>query len=467
MSAFISDRFAANHPASLVDIADFVLESLGHALWADTVRHIIMRMPGVKFIDGVPLEAARVGGDPVEIEAYVTEMDMLIEDVPAPMIANLDDTGHCEWIDACRETVVVPVERASKRSSLLGAITADGGHLTPLVIVDRATLQTELFDLGHGRDRGVYPRQENAFITTPSFGDEAGEVLFPDFDETREKLQYDEHTMVLLDGCSAPHGDWFERECLYQAFHCTLLPSHPSDQLQPLDLAIFGIDKSEAARHRPSRGLNPQTIKVIKMVEGDRRVARPNNPTMSVKWGGIVVRWDYRRRSLVANFSHDATIQVRGNPGWAGTKPESALTDKHRGLICWNGPQNLTLGGSAPSILQGHINARHDRTRYFNGTVHRRHDSGRMVSNVPSNHLTIVEGFRPRLYSGINEGFRINSRQGAATLEHQAPGRHHVGSSRFQQHCDSPPPLVSANGRHQVTLIPILRNASKVWKKRY
>jgi hypothetical protein len=159
LSEFIRDRFDAKQPASLVDISDYLLEPLGHALRVDRIRHITLRLPGFKLIDGVPFEAARVHADSEEIEAYLNDMTQLIEDCPAAMIVNLDETGHCDWVDARREKVVVPegfpadeiqvpVERASKRSSLLGAITADGGYLKPLVIVERDTLETELFDLG-------------------------------------------------------------------------------------------------------------------------------------------------------------------------------------------------------------------------------------------------------------------------------------------------------------------------------
>jgi hypothetical protein len=67
---------------------------------------------------------------------------MVTDDLPAALLITPGETGHPDWVDAHRELVMVPIDfpdetirihidRLAKRSTLLGAIAADGTSLKP------------------------------------------------------------------------------------------------------------------------------------------------------------------------------------------------------------------------------------------------------------------------------------------------------------------------------------------------
>jgi hypothetical protein len=76
----------------------------------------------LKFVQGIPFDAARVDADPTEIEMYLDEIEELIVGFPAAMIVSLDETGHCEWVDTHRETVVIPAEFTGDQSACESSI---------------------------------------------------------------------------------------------------------------------------------------------------------------------------------------------------------------------------------------------------------------------------------------------------------------------------------------------------------
>jgi hypothetical protein len=252
LRGFLMDQFRQRTPASYADINDFLLIETGKSIPIDTVRHLVRDLPGFKIVIGMPTEEERALFDPQEVGAYFERLECVLVDFPADMVVNLDETGHCEWVDAAPEPVVipadfpdlkirVPIKRQSKQSTLLGAITADGGHLKPLVIIHRDTIETELCECGFTPDRVCYRSQENAFITSALFAEWAEEVLSPYFDDTRLKLRYDGPGLVLMDGCTCHSEDGFLDECTWRGIEILLLSPHTRDQVQRLDLGIFGL----------------------------------------------------------------------------------------------------------------------------------------------------------------------------------------------------------------------------------
>jgi hypothetical protein len=100
-----------------------------------------------------------------------------MDDIPAGMIVNLNESRHCEWVNAQEEKVIVPaafpdaqipipVKRQSTRSTLLGASAASGISLGPVVIVHWETTETELCESAYTLDQMSFGQQENAFITS-------------------------------------------------------------------------------------------------------------------------------------------------------------------------------------------------------------------------------------------------------------------------------------------------------------
>jgi hypothetical protein len=321
---FIIEQFQQAKPATFGDINEFILDDCHISISQDTLRHVVHRLPGFKVINGIPTEAERVHADEREIQAYFANLARIfsMEDIPAAMIVNLDEAGHCDWVDARHEKVVVPdeftdskipipVKRQTNRYTLLGAISASGTSLKPLVIVNRQTIETELYKFGYTRDRVILAQQENAFITADLFNECAEEVLFPYFEITRQTLGYSGRGFLLLDGFSSHSADWFLDEATYTGVETIFFPPHSSDQVRPMDLGIFALEKTEAARCRPHRNLNSQTRKIIKMVDAYGRATTPNNIVSSFRRAGIVSEWQPSRGALIARVDQEHATQVR------------------------------------------------------------------------------------------------------------------------------------------------------------
>jgi hypothetical protein len=291
-------RFLENDPATYADAWDFLEQQCETIVALDTLRKNIREMPEFRTIDGIPMEKERVQASPEEIEAYLETLSRLIAafGLPAGMLVNIDEAGHQCWQDAHRETVIVPVSyteetipmpvrRNEKRATLLGGICADGTVLDPLVIVPRVTIEKELLLLGGAKLHIAY--QPNGFITQELFEEWCRDVLFPFFWAQRQSLGYDGFGVLILDGCSCHNSDQFLEDCVVHGIVPLELPAHSSDQLQPLDLVIFALQKAEASRIHPGIGLNPQTVQVLKVVNGYHKACCPSNVISAFQNGAI------------------------------------------------------------------------------------------------------------------------------------------------------------------------------------
>jgi hypothetical protein len=221
---FIIDRFDAKNPASYDDIAQFLVLEFELYPPLKVIRYHVAQIPDVKMITGEPMEDNRVEADPTVIENYYKFLEAHLKDFPAALVLNLDERGHDDWVDAhsqkvavpisfTEKTIPVPVSRKTKRTTLLGAIVADGSYLKPLVILQRSTCEMELYQIGYTPRNAMLRHQENGFIDTPLFNEWTDEVLFPYIMRTRAELGYQGPALVILDGCTSHGSDDFLDKC--------------------------------------------------------------------------------------------------------------------------------------------------------------------------------------------------------------------------------------------------------------
>jgi hypothetical protein len=99
------------------------------------------------------------------------------EGLPCGFIFNLDESGFERWTDCRKRTVIVPVtyreseiaypiDRASKRSSLLVCIAADGTLLKPFLIPPKKNIEQEVLEQGLNGATCKTIHQEHGFIST-------------------------------------------------------------------------------------------------------------------------------------------------------------------------------------------------------------------------------------------------------------------------------------------------------------
>jgi hypothetical protein len=112
-------------------------------------------------------------------------------------------------------------------------------------------------------------------------------------------------------GCTCDGTDFFLDECTYKGVIPLFLPPHSSDQTQPLDLGIFGVQKSEAAKVRPSAQLNPQTRQVIKAIAGYQKACTPSNVVNAFRRAGIATGWSGEHSALIARVERSGADKIR------------------------------------------------------------------------------------------------------------------------------------------------------------
>jgi hypothetical protein len=274
---FIFDSPSRNVPPTFDSILDFIEQELNISMLPDTLRHKIYSSPDLKTIEGIPMEQERVHADPDEIAAFYQELESILKNIPAAMIYNLDESGFADFVDAKKAKVIVPVEfpsddipipvdRSVKRASLLTCISAGGGYLKPLIIVPRKSVETELYNLGFTPNNVMIKSQENGFLNTEIFEEWIEECFVPAVAAERDRLDYWGDAVLLLDSCSPHCSDFVENICNEEGILVVFIPPHSSDQVQPLDLGIFGHMKQAAGRVNPPKWVSPQTKQLMKIL---------------------------------------------------------------------------------------------------------------------------------------------------------------------------------------------------------
>jgi hypothetical protein len=140
-------------------------------------------------ITGYPLWQDRVNCDPHKIQTFFEGLKHYVEELPSAFIFNLDESGFQEWADRRKRTVIVhaiyqesevacPIDRATKRSSLLVCIAADGTYLKPLLLLPGKTIEPEVLEQGISESMCKMVYQEHGFISTALFEQWCWAVFF-------------------------------------------------------------------------------------------------------------------------------------------------------------------------------------------------------------------------------------------------------------------------------------------------
>lgn len=273
----IDERFQNKRPITYDMLIDEIQYNFHIEVKLDTMRHICRALPNVKTVRGIPMEKSRVEASPEDIKKYYKELDQAIHDVPGAFIFNIDEAGCSDWTDAHEITVLVPnqyekstieipVDRNSKRATIVACIAADGSFLKPMIILPRKTMELDLLMWGYTNEKALFAYQKNAFMTTVLFEEWAKNVFFEELKKRRQLYDYNGQAVIIMDGLSAHYSHAFLEECKNQNVKVMFLVPHSSDQCQPLDLVIFSLLKRFYSRSTFDKTFSKQTQQVIKML---------------------------------------------------------------------------------------------------------------------------------------------------------------------------------------------------------
>ena len=249
-------------------------------------------------------------------------------DVSDAFYFNVDESGFQPWADRTNELVAIPidapdkkvyfpVDRTTKRSSLVAAVAADGTYLAPLIIIPRKTIEKELLACGYRPENKYHiVSQESGYITSLIWDYWVENIFIPEVQCRRLQHKYDGEVVIMLDGCSSHSTDDFLEECMYNGITIFELPPNCSDQIQVLDLGVFGIQKSGLKKVRPPNRFSAQSKELIKICSSWQQAATPTNITAAFSEAGFskmqkdgdsafYMRADIRHAQKVRGMNHE------------------------------------------------------------------------------------------------------------------------------------------------------------------
>ena len=323
---FVRHRFDLRLPVSYEDVRDFLQSRWGLVMNIGSLRQIVARYEALKTVDGKPLEDSRLFSSQEQIDAYFHELEEVVQigNIPAAFVCNVDESGFDQFVDARRSTgivpttyalnsVPVPVTRAEKRATMIGAICADGTALRPMIILQRETVEMELLLRGYTTEKVYLARSDTGFVNSKLFLEWGRTTFFPEFQRRRREFSYDGPGLLIMDGFGCHQTDEFLELALEANIICKFIPPHTSDQLQPLDLGVFGNQKRWQGNITVEADLNRQTKQVIKIYDSYRMATTPKNVIGAFRKAGLVVWFDTTTMMLMLRVDRQFATAIRDN----------------------------------------------------------------------------------------------------------------------------------------------------------
>jgi hypothetical protein len=295
---FIAEGYRQRSPWTIRQVKEFIARTFHVSLEKTTLGHLLERDPRFRTCPGVPMEDLRIAVTPQQIENFFREAFSVIEGVPAHFIFNMDEMGHQEWADRKQVVCVipsfhqdnhvnVPVPRTGKRITMIACITLDGSFLKPTIIVPRKTVDTDLILTGMTSEKVTVKSQPHGFINTSIFDSWFEETFIPELRRRRETFEYAGPAVILLDNCSCHMADRFTELCRAERVIPLYFPPHSSNQLQPLDLLVFGVTKRLLTRMNRLDSINIQSAHIAQVVCAFMSAATPLNVVKTFALSGI------------------------------------------------------------------------------------------------------------------------------------------------------------------------------------
>ena len=320
--SFVKTSYISKRPANYKSISDFIFSTFTKVVTEDCLWHMINRDSRLKTIQGHPMESVRTEVPLEVIEEHYERLESILqsEDIPPQFVLNVDESGFQEFVDAKDMILVIPsdapesemvfpVNRNPKRATLIGCISADGTALKPFIVSPNKTIEKELRLLGYREDVVTLVSQANGFINAATFAYWADTVLFPEIKRRRVQYGFKGTAILLLDGCSSHFSDYFLDECSFHGVFPFQEPAGSSDQVQALDLGIFGIQKSMKSKTSKFKGLSENSKNIIGIVDSWIKSTTPSNIVSAFGQAGIYSVSENDREIVHASIKYARAVR--------------------------------------------------------------------------------------------------------------------------------------------------------------
>jgi hypothetical protein len=135
--------------------------------------------------------------------------------------------------------------------------------MRPVLIIPRKTFDHELLLFGFTPEKVELYSQAHSFIDIEIFNDWFRDTFTPELGARRQRFAYRGPAFLIADNCTAHRGLEFDALCRDHMVVPIWLPPHSSNQLQMLDLCVFGIAKKFIRRANKLEKVNLQTSHIV------------------------------------------------------------------------------------------------------------------------------------------------------------------------------------------------------------
>lgn len=251
---------------------------------------------------GVPLDRNRLNGSEDDIDIYYDLLEADVTRVNPSFIYNLDEVGFQDFVDSKSVTEIVPenfpsekvnisCDRNEKRCSAHVSISLDGKNVPPTLILPRLTIDSEVYSVLPKNCFKAFS-QINGFLTTAIFLKWWQNVFLPHLQLKRIKYNYNGPALIILDGLKAHHLVLDKVNEQTNNIIIRFMPPHTSDQVQMLDLGVFGYQKRISKyKVKPTNEFSNQSKQIIKIVSGIYRSTDPFITASSFRQAGVMLEY--------------------------------------------------------------------------------------------------------------------------------------------------------------------------------
>jgi hypothetical protein len=294
----IHTAYERKNPFTIKDICNFASESFRVDVLPNTMRHILARVTEIKRVTAIPMDDKRVAVSIEAIRDHFARLCATVSGAPAHFVFNMDEMGHQTWADAPNKKCYVPtthpghevpypVPRTGKRITLVACVAADGSFLKPTIIIPRKTIDLDLYTLGLTPEKVEIFQQCKGYIDRPFFDEWVAATFVLELERRRQQWQYSGPAVLMLDNCTAHQTPQFAEICESNQILPIFLPPHSSNQLQVLDLSVFGVTKRIITRINCLEAVNVQSKHISDVVNAFFAAAIPINIVKSFRRAGI------------------------------------------------------------------------------------------------------------------------------------------------------------------------------------
>jgi hypothetical protein len=299
-------------PLTVHQLYGFARDWLQVDVSTNTMHHIMSRISSIKSVTAIPMDEKRLKVTTDQIKEYFANLFANVSGAPAHFVFNMDEMGHQTWSDAHNKTCFVPsdhpgdemfypVSRTGKRITLVACVAADGSFLKPAVVVSRKPVDLDLVTIGLTAEKVELFHQAKAYIDQSIFHDWLDSTFVSEVERRRQDRQHKGPAFLMLDNCTAHTTTRFAQICQDHRIVPIFLPPHSFNQLQVLDLSLFGVTKRLIAHVNRMEGVTVQTMHVSDVVNAFIAACTPINVVKSLRNAGI---------SLLSDETHEIICQI-------------------------------------------------------------------------------------------------------------------------------------------------------------